>query len=260
MVRAPRSLAGYSRSLGVRGIRRSMSQLFLVRHGQASFLADDYDELSQLGREQARQLGEYWARCGVRVHRALAGPRRRQQDTAQICLSALGYTGPELVVEPAFDEHPGEFLMRECLPAALAVDPVLGERMHALAAAADRPARARAMELALQRVMALWLAGSFDTGALETWQCFRARLQRALTEVTATQSGGQAIAVFSSGGSIGALVGLVMGVQDEAALELGYSVQNASVSELRFSRGGRVSLSRFNSLAHLPDPQSWTYR
>ncbi len=237
-----------------------MSQLFLVRHGQASFLADDYDQLSQLGREQARQLGEHWARCGVKIDRALSGPRRRQQDTAEICLSALGYAGPPLVVERAFDEHPGEFLVRDCLPAALAVDAPLGERLNALAAAPDRGSRARATELILQRVMKLWLQAAFDTGGLETWQSFRARLRRALTDVVTSQGRGQNIAVFSSGGSIGALVGLVLGVGDETALELGYAVHNASVSELRFSGADRVSLSRFNSLAHLPSPASWTYR
>ena len=50
-----------------------MSSLYLVRHGQASFLADDYDVLSPLGEEQARQLGRYWARIGLRVDEVIAG-------------------------------------------------------------------------------------------------------------------------------------------------------------------------------------------
>ena len=37
-----------------------MSMLHLVRHGQASFGADDYDKLSELGWQQSRRLGEYW--------------------------------------------------------------------------------------------------------------------------------------------------------------------------------------------------------
>ena len=36
-----------------------MGTLYLVRHGQASFGADDYDQLSPLGRQQAVRLGEY---------------------------------------------------------------------------------------------------------------------------------------------------------------------------------------------------------
>ena len=71
---------------------------------------------------------------------------------------------------------------------------------------------------------------------------------------------GQNVAVFSSGGAIGALIAGVLGVRDETALQLGYAVQNTGVSELRYSGSRRISLSRFNSLAHLPDPTSWSYR
>ena len=43
------------------GFRLStMGQLLLVRHGQASFGADDYDQLSDLGKKQSIRLGEYW--------------------------------------------------------------------------------------------------------------------------------------------------------------------------------------------------------
>ena len=41
-----------------------MSSLALVRHGQASLFADDYDILSPLGEAQARHLGDHWARRG----------------------------------------------------------------------------------------------------------------------------------------------------------------------------------------------------
>ena len=43
------------------GTLDAMSRLFVIRHGQASFLADDYDQLSPLGEEQGRALGAYWA-------------------------------------------------------------------------------------------------------------------------------------------------------------------------------------------------------
>jgi broad specificity phosphatase PhoE len=44
---------------------RPMGTLYLVRHGQASFGADDYDQLSELGRRQSVRLGEYLARQGL---------------------------------------------------------------------------------------------------------------------------------------------------------------------------------------------------
>ena len=42
-----------------------MAELVLIRHGQASFGADDYDKLSDMGWRQSRWLGEYFAERGV---------------------------------------------------------------------------------------------------------------------------------------------------------------------------------------------------
>ena len=42
-----------------------MGTLYLVRHGQASFGADDYDQLSELGHKQSVRLGEYFAHKGI---------------------------------------------------------------------------------------------------------------------------------------------------------------------------------------------------
>ena len=46
-----------------------MGTLYLVRHGQASFGADDYDKLSDLGHRQCVRLGEYFRDKGVRFVR-----------------------------------------------------------------------------------------------------------------------------------------------------------------------------------------------
>ena len=49
-----------------------MSLVYLVRHAQASFGARDYDRLSELGRQQARWLGDYFAGRGLRFARVMA--------------------------------------------------------------------------------------------------------------------------------------------------------------------------------------------
>jgi len=70
-----------------------MSVLTLVRHAQASFHAADYDALSPLGREQARLLGEYWARRGIDFDEVYCGPRVRQRHTAEIVGAAVTQAG-----------------------------------------------------------------------------------------------------------------------------------------------------------------------
>jgi hypothetical protein len=61
---------------------RPMGTLYLVRHGQASFGADDYDQLSELGRRQSVRLGEYLARQqGHAFDAVLTGTLRRHAQT-----------------------------------------------------------------------------------------------------------------------------------------------------------------------------------
>jgi broad specificity phosphatase PhoE len=38
-----------------------MREIYVVRHGQASFGTDDYDRLTEIGFAQARLLGAYFA-------------------------------------------------------------------------------------------------------------------------------------------------------------------------------------------------------
>jgi hypothetical protein len=52
-----------------------MSHLLLVRHGQASFLEENYDKLSAKGEAQSRLLGKYWACLKLPIDRVFAGPR-----------------------------------------------------------------------------------------------------------------------------------------------------------------------------------------
>ena len=63
-----------------------METLYLVRHGQASFGADDYDQLSALGQRQSVRLGEYFKSKGVTFSAAMTGTLKRQTQTfAGIC-------------------------------------------------------------------------------------------------------------------------------------------------------------------------------
>ena len=49
-----------------------MGRLLLVRHAQASFLSQNYDQLSPRGETQARLLGEYWVKQNVVFDRVFA--------------------------------------------------------------------------------------------------------------------------------------------------------------------------------------------
>ena len=72
------------------------TELWLVRHGQAAFASDNYDQLTDLGWQQARWLGGHLAALGLNFGRTASGTLRRQQETAQAISESLD-TEPEVI-------------------------------------------------------------------------------------------------------------------------------------------------------------------
>lgn len=63
-----------------------MGNIYLIRHGQASFGADDYDVLSPTGIRQAESLGKHLAALDLSFVRCLSGSLQRQRHTATTAL------------------------------------------------------------------------------------------------------------------------------------------------------------------------------
>src|SRR5215471_15219125 len=111
-----------------------MSRLFLVRHGQASFLEQNYDKLSAIGEKQSLLLGEYWSRRGVLFHRVYSGPRTRQMETARIVggvYKKAGLPWPDVQSMPEFDEYHGEWVMESSLAGLAESNPQVRELRQA---------------------------------------------------------------------------------------------------------------------------------
>ena len=66
-----------------------MGSIYLIRHGQASFGAENYDVLSPLGFQQSAALGDYLDQMGIRFDRCVSGELNRQQDTARATLQQM---------------------------------------------------------------------------------------------------------------------------------------------------------------------------
>jgi broad specificity phosphatase PhoE len=231
-----------------------MGELVLVRHGQASFFGADYDELSAIGREQARALGRHWAAHGVRFDTVYVGPRRRHRDTHDLVAGAFAERGlpwPEPQPLAALDEHDGVAVLKHALGrpdahgAAMAtVDP--GE--------AGRERVVREFFRRYREVMRDWASGALEVPGVESWREFRARSLRALDAMCV--GGGTAVA-FTSGGLVSSAAGWLLGLDEERVIELSAVLRNTALSEVRYS-GTRRTLVSFNALPHLPDPKAST--
>ncbi|WP_426199136.1 histidine phosphatase family protein [Pseudomonas sp. DC3200b2] len=219
-----------------------MGNLYLIRHGQASFGAADYDVLSTVGQRQAELLGDFLAQADIQLHRCVSGGLRRQQDTARHALARLPYP-PRLETDPRFDEFDAQGLIRALLPGLLDTEPEAGQIMRN---AAHHP---REFQRLFERLVSQWLEGDVPS-ASESWGAFLARTVDAVTSLLRAAAPGENIAVFTSGGVITALLHRYTGLAPSEAFRLNWQIYNSSLNHLRF-KGCDVTLVSFNGHAHL---------
>lgn len=236
-----------------------MGSIYLIRHGQASFGADDYDVLSPVGIRQAQVLGAHLAQLGTRIDRSISGDLRRQQDTASEALKQLQAANlvlPALEIEPAFNEFDADAVIRALLPDLLPEEP---EALHVLRNAAQHRAEFQRL---FAKLIGRWISGQHDKQGLQSWLSYVEQVQGGLTRLLDQADSKQNIAVFTSGGTITALLHLITGIPPAQAFELNWQIVNTSLSCLKF-RGSQVTLASFNSHVHLQllkAPELITYR
>lgn len=243
-----------------------MGTLYLVRHGQASFGADDYDLLSPLGHQQSRRLGEYFKDKGVTFDAALSGTLKRQVQTfAGIC-EGMGRTfesSPAAIAaaNSAADAPPG----MDAKPLPHLLWPGLNEFDSAAIIATIHPyplAKPDTPELykhhfrLLKDGLAQWMAGVVSPHGMPSYNEFVAGITGALEHIRTHHQGN--VLLVSSGGPISTAVGHVLGTSPETTIELNLAIRNSSVTEFAFSPK-RHRLATFNTLPHLdaPDYADW---
>ncbi|MFC4001320.1 histidine phosphatase family protein [Prauserella oleivorans] len=208
-----------------------MGAIYLVRHGQASFGAADYDVLSETGHRQARLAGRELARRGVRPTEARCGTLSRQRATA---VTALAECGPGVVAkeDPRWNEY----------------DHVDIAAHHGGGVAQDS-ADPRAYQDALEAALRAWIDAGDRGPAAETWPAFVARVRDAFEELAASVGKGAQAVVFTSGGVISTICGLLLGTPETGLLTLNRVAVNAGITKLVTGRSGTTLLS-FNEHGH----------
>jgi broad specificity phosphatase PhoE len=236
-----------------------MSEIYLIRHGQASFGAADYDRLSEKGVTQAAVLGEHLANLDVEFDAVCCGEMDRQQKTAQGMMVAYRQKGlyvPTPEVMKSFNEYDAESVwksqvakMREDAPEFL--DPIEKD-----------PNNNTTFQKVFSKVVKRWVSGKFDAPGDFTWNAFKSRVSEGLFALMVKQGPSKRIAVFSSGGPISVAVQAVLDLDDIKTVDVSWQVMNASITRIVYSRG-RIGLAGFNDITHLAltgDKSLLTYR
>ncbi|WP_322030304.1 histidine phosphatase family protein [Paraburkholderia sp. J76] len=212
-----------------------MAELYLVRHGQASFGAENYDELSSSGSVQSRWLGEYYAQSGLTFDRIVTGTMRRHAQTADALLAAMGGAPVEIAQDADLNEYDFHALFS-----------ALEESGPAPGTTAEGSMKHFYKEL--KRVLQLWSEDKLPGRVPETWAQFQARVERARRAIQ--RSGGKRVLVVSSGGPIAVFTQQVLQAPAAAAIALNTQIRNSSVSQYVFNESA-MSLVTFNTLPHL---------
>ena len=239
-----------------------MALMTLVRHGQASFLQNNYDKLSERGELQAQILGEYWLRTGATFDQVYQGPASRHLRTADLVAAVYRKAGaawPDAITLPELDEYAGIKVVRTFLPGLMETH----EDIRALEAefrqAGEQDVAFRLYDKLFARITRMWVNEELDSPDLEPWKDFCARIDRGIAIIRSAAGKNARIAVFTSGGVIAATVRQALDLSPERTLELSWTSRNASYTELLFSPE-RFSLASFNNHPHLEDADLLTYR
>lgn len=211
-----------------------MPVVLLARHGQASFGAVDYDQLSDLGRRQAQLLGVELRRRGLRDPLVVSGSLRRQRDTAAIAAAVATPAAP-VRVDPRWDEY-DHLALLERFPSAADQQP---------------PTSSREVQRRLDRALLAWTGETGPADRAGGWEAFRDGSRTALAELVADLGRGRDAVVFTSGGVVAALCAGLLDAGGATVVALNRVAVNGGLTQLLAGSTG-VSVSSFNEHGYLP--------
>lgn len=216
------------------------SELFLVRHAQASFGSGDYDRLSELGHRQARWLGEHFRSRQLAFDRVICGHMLRHRETAAGIFQGLGhdFSGPDL--DPSWNEFDFEAIIRGYL------DLHPGQQL-----AADAPVGS--FSRLLRNALQAWTEDRLPGPLPERWRQFERRVRAGLAAATAHAGDGRRILLVSSGGAIATALSHVLHAPASAMVHMNLQLRNSSISQLYFNARA-MHFAGYNHVPHLDHP------
>jgi broad specificity phosphatase PhoE len=215
-----------------------MPTVLLIRHGQASFGAEDYDVLSATGERQAAITAAALARRGYEPSQVVSGSMRRQIDTA------AAVACPASTIDPRWDEFDPDDVLTHHSESAV--------RMDGSDAGDGEPLTSKRFQAILEPALAAWIETAEASPARQSWPQFSGAGTEALAALGKELGRGETAVVVTSGGTIAALVGGILGAPALVFGALNRVVVNAGVTKVVIGAGG-VNLIGFNDHSHLEE-------
>jgi len=228
-----------------------MATLLLIRHGQASFMKDNYDQLSEKGFEQSRSLGKYLVEKDYQFDILFTGRLRRHLETMQTAIESYPkdkIANLKIVEDDDFNEHQAtrlyEHYKDEFVNRDKALHDLLEEKGN------EHPEVRQGMILLFFKIIQLWCKGELIADGVEPYKEFSERVRGAYARLLEAMSKNKSGVAFTSGGTIGMMMSILLGLRDEQMVELNWQVRNTSMTEFYY-RQGKFFLRSFNEIPHL---------
>jgi len=209
-----------------------MSHITLIRHGQANAHAKDeasYDQLSELGHQQAAWLGAHMQATQQHHTRLFTGTLKRHIQTADAMATGLKAIRDARLNELEY------FTMARAL-----------EAEHGIKA----PSSPSEFVHHFPVVLSHWQDDKLE-GAPERFSAFESRIRDVLSEIGAGT--GPAL-VVTSGGLIAMAMRLHLGLDIRNMANVALAIMNTSMHRLH-PIGGTWSPVMFNAIPHLETPE-----
>ncbi|MCH7510672.1 MAG: histidine phosphatase family protein, partial [Proteobacteria bacterium] len=190
-----------------------MPEIYLVRHAEATIDGTRYDQLSELGLEQARSLGRYLSRLNPGFDRVVTGSMQRHVQTASVAIETMAIK-VETEQHPGLDEY--DFI---ALCSAFASQ--YPEKAVGLGKAGHVDG-IKGFYKVLKQALLVWSEDRLQGPLPESWQEFERRVADALSFLRH----GERVLVISSGGPIAVLTGQVLGLTSAMKIQLNMQVRN----------------------------------
>lgn len=213
-----------------------MATITLIRHGQASFGKADYDQLSELGYEQADHLGKVLREREETVDAVFIGAMKRHRQTAETCLESAGFSSLPMTVLPGFNEFNHEQVIER-------YEPRYRDREWLVSEMAKHANPGELFGQMFRQAIARWVGGAHDSDYDESWRHFQTRSRTALDDaLSALPARGRAL-VFTSGGCISVISQGLLGLSDDATFRVNITLANAGLTRIKQGSAQRHLLS-----------------
>lgn len=219
-----------------------MSLIVLVRHGQASWGAKDYDALTPLGIRQAEATGRWLSKRDIRPAVLIAGRMSRQQGTAGAIKAAAGWDN-RIETDPGWNEYDHLGIIHAHKPAYRSRAVMRVNLLRTL-----RPHKA--FDVMYETATARWVDGEHESDYVEPYSVFTARVDAALARLVARLAPADTAVVCSSAGAISWILAQALDAGPQTWTRLQRVITNTSVSTIRVGARG-LHVMTFNEHRHL---------